>query len=125
MKRPGSAVFEHMMHTDAQTAEDDVSSGLFDMEDEHPAMTPDAIRFRRFGVRLLRGLNPEEVRAFLYVVAEEWEAIQRTNRALETQIERLKDEAQTLTINALPSLPDALRGAEPQTTTVGPEAKQN
>lgn len=88
-------------------------------------MTPDAIRFRRFGVRLLRGLNPEEVRAFLYLIAEEWETVQRTNRVLETQIGRLKGEVQTLTIKASSSLPDVLRGAEPRTTAVVPEAEQN
>jgi DivIVA domain-containing protein len=125
MKRPGSLLFERIAHAEAQGAEEDVSSGMFDMEEEHPAMTPDAIRFQHFGVRLLRGLNPEEVRAFLYLVAEEWETVQRTNRALETEIRRLKDEVQTLTIKASTSLPDVLRGAEPQTTAVVPEAEQN
>ena len=89
------------------------------------AVTPDAIRFRRFGVRLLRGLDPEEVRAFLYVVAEEWETVQRTNRALETQIRRLNDEVQSLAMKSSTSLPEVLRGAEPQTTAVVLEAEQN
>jgi len=125
MKRHGSAIFERIAHAEAQGAEEDVSRGMLDMEEEHPAMTPDAIRFQHFGVRLLRGLDPEEVRAFLYSVAEEWETVQRTNRALETQIRRLKDEVQTLTIKASTSLPDVLRGAEPQTTAVVREAEQN
>jgi DivIVA domain-containing protein len=124
MKRHGSALFERIAHAEAQGAEEDVSSGMLDMEEAHPAMTPDAIRFQHFGVQLLRGLNPEEVRAFLYVVAEEWETVQRANRALETQIRRLKDEVQMLTIKASTSLPDVLRGAEPQTTAVVP-AEQN
>jgi DivIVA domain-containing protein len=134
MKRHGSALFERIAHAEAQRIthaeaqgdEDNFSSGMVDMEEEHPAMTPDAIRFRRFGVRLLRGLNPEEVRSFLDLVAEEWETVQRTNRALATQIRRLKNEVQTLAIKASSSsLPDVLRGAEPQTTAVVPEAEQN
>lgn len=125
MKRHGSELFERIAHAEAQGDEDDFSSGTGDMEEEHPAVTPDAIRFRRFGVRLLRGLDPEEVRAFLYVVAEEWETVQRTNRALETQIRRLKDEVQSLAMKSSTSLPEVLRGAEPQTTAVVPEAEQN
>jgi DivIVA domain-containing protein len=124
MKR-GSALFERIAHAEAQRAEDDVSSGMSDREDEQPALTPDAIRFRSFGVRLLRGLNPEEVRAFLYLVAEEWEIVQRTNRARETQIRRLKEEVQTLTTKASTSLPEVLRGAEPHTTVVVPEVEQD
>jgi DivIVA domain-containing protein len=125
MKRYGSALFERIEHVEAQGDEGNFSSGMVGMEGEHPAITPDAIRFRRFGVRLLRGLNPEEVRSFLDLVAEEWETVQRTNRALETQIRLLKNEVQTLAIKASSSLPDVLRGAEPQTTAVVPEAEQN
>ena len=125
MKRYGSALFERIEHVEAQGDEGNFSSGMVGMEEGHPAITPDAIRFRRFGVRLLRGLNPEEVRSFLDLVAEEWETVQRTNRALETQIRRLKNEVQTLAIKASSSLPDVLRGAEPQTTAVVPEAEQN
>jgi DivIVA domain-containing protein len=125
MKRHGSALFERIAHAEAQGAEKDVSSGMLDREEEHPPMTPDAIRFQHFGVRLLRGLDPEEVRAFLYSVAEEWETVQRTNRALETQIRRLKDEVQKLTTKASTSLPDVLRSVEPQTTAVVREAEQN
>lgn len=118
MKRPGSTVFEHI-HAEGTTAETTTSPGeIVEMEEEYPVLTPDAIRFRSFGVRLLRGLNPDEVRAFLDLVAEEWEA-------LETDIGLLKNEVRALTINASPSRPAALRGAEPQTTTGGPEAKQN
>jgi len=125
MKRYGSSLFERMEHVEAQGDEGNFSSGMVDMEEGHPAMTPDDIRFRRFGVRLLRGLNPEEVRSFLDLVAEEWETIQRTNRALATQIRQLKNEVQTLAIKASSSLPDVLQGAEPQTTAVVPEAEQN
>ena len=80
MKRHGSALFERIAHVEAQGAEEDVSR-MLGTKEEHPAMTPDAIRFQHFGVRLLRGLNPEEVRAFLDLVAEEWETVQRMNRA--------------------------------------------
>jgi len=125
MKRSGLALFERIAHVEAQGDEGNFSSGMVDMEEEHPAMTPDAIRFRHFGVRLLRGLNPEEVRSFLDLVAEEWEIVQRTNRALKTEIRRLKNEVQMLAIKESPSLPDVLRGAEPQTTVVVPEAEQN
>src|SRR5262249_23050905 len=110
MKRHGSALFERIAHAETQGAEEDVSRGMLSMNEEHPAMTPDAIRFQHFGVQLLRGLNPEEVRAFLYVVAEEWETVQRTNRALEMQIRRQKNEIRTLTTKASSSLPDVLGG---------------
>jgi DivIVA domain-containing protein len=124
MKRHGSALFERIAHAEAQGHED-LPNGMVDTDDEHPALTPDAIRFRSFGVRLLRGLNPEEVREFLAFVAEEWENVQRANRALEAQIRRLKNEVQTRGIKASSSPPDLLRGAEPQSIAVVPEAGQN
>jgi DivIVA domain-containing protein len=52
-------------------------------------MTPDDIRSQRFGVRLLRGLSPEEVSAFLEDVAEAYGDIQKWNVELMAQVESL------------------------------------
>jgi DivIVA domain-containing protein len=60
-------------------------------------MTPDDIRSQRFGVRLLRGLSPEEVSAFLEDVAEAYGDIQKWNVELMAQVESLKNEIQALT----------------------------
>jgi DivIVA domain-containing protein len=40
-------------------------------------MTPDDIRSQRFGTKLLGGLNPEEVTAFLEDVADAFDAVQK------------------------------------------------
>jgi len=57
-------------------------------------MTPDEIRSQRFGVRLLRGLSPEEVSAFLEDVAEAYGDVQKWNVELVAQVERLENEIQ-------------------------------
>lgn len=59
-------------------------------------MTPDDIRSQRFGARLLRGLNPEEVSAFLEDVAEAYDNVQKTNTALRARVRVLEDEARAL-----------------------------
>ena len=53
-------------------------------------MTPDDIRSQRFSVRLLRGLSPEEVSAFLEDVAEAYGDVQKWNVELMAQVERLE-----------------------------------
>jgi len=60
-------------------------------------MTPDDIRSQRFGVRLLRGLSPEEVSAFLEDVAEAYGDIQKWNVELMGQVESLENKIQVLT----------------------------
>jgi DivIVA domain-containing protein len=54
-------------------------------------MTPDHIRSQRFGVRLLRGLRPEEVSAFLEDVAEAFGDLQKWNTELIADVETLKN----------------------------------
>ena len=60
-------------------------------------MTPDDIRSQRFGTRLLRGLNPEEVTAFLEDVADAFDNIQRRNAALQAQTRVLQEKIQAFT----------------------------
>jgi DivIVA domain-containing protein len=60
------------------------------------AMTPDDIRSQRFSVRLLRGLSPEEVSAFLEDVAERYGKLQKWNVELNAQVESLENEIQAL-----------------------------
>jgi DivIVA domain-containing protein len=58
-------------------------------------MTPDDIRSQQFNTRLLHGLSPEEVSAFLEDVAEAFGNLEETNRALATQVEVLEAELQS------------------------------
>jgi len=60
-------------------------------------MTPDQIKSQRFGVRLLRGLRPEEVSAFLEDVAEAYGDIQKWNVELMDRVEVLQKEMQAMT----------------------------
>jgi DivIVA domain-containing protein len=55
-------------------------------------MTPDDIRSQRFSTRLLQGLSPEEVSAFLEDVAEAFAAVQQANATLGTRVKALEDE---------------------------------
>ncbi len=59
-------------------------------------MTPDDIKSQRFGVRLLRGLRPEEVSAFLEDVAEAYGDVQKWNTELLERVESLQNEIQAL-----------------------------
>lgn len=60
-------------------------------------MTPDRIKSQRFGVRLLRGLRPEEVSAFLEDVAEAYGDLQKWNTELLERVETLQNEMQAMT----------------------------
>src|SRR5262245_5161277 len=60
-------------------------------------MTPEDIKSQRFGVRLLRGLRPEEVSAFLEDVAEAYGDIQKWNFELFDRVESLQKEMQAMT----------------------------
>jgi len=59
-------------------------------------MTPDDIKSQRFGVRLLRGLRPEEVSAFLEDVAEAHGDVQKWNTELMERVESLQNELRAL-----------------------------
>jgi len=60
-------------------------------------MTPEDIKSQRFGVRLLRGLRPEEVSAFLEDVAEAYGDVQKFNAELLERVETLQKEMRTTT----------------------------
>jgi len=60
-------------------------------------MTPEDIKSQRFGVRLLRGLRPEEVSAFLEDVAEAYGDLQKWNTELMDRVEGLQKEIQAAT----------------------------
>ena len=55
-------------------------------------MTPEDIRSQRFGMKLLGGLNAEEVRAFLEDVADAYEIVQQHNAQLEAKVRSLRKE---------------------------------
>ena len=59
-------------------------------------MTGDDIRSQRFGTRLLGGLIPEEVSAFLEDVAEAYDNVQKWNSSLTTRVRELENEIQAL-----------------------------
>lgn len=67
-------------------------------------MTPDDIRSQRFSTRLLQGLSPEEVSAFLEDVAEAFAGMQEANATLGTRVKALEDEILALSA-ATPQLP--------------------
>jgi len=54
-------------------------------------MTPDDIRSQRFGARLLRGLSPEEVTAFLEDVADAFDDVQKANASLTARVKVLEE----------------------------------
>jgi DivIVA domain-containing protein len=57
-------------------------------------MTPEDIKSQRFGMRLLRGLRPEEVSAFLEDVAEAYGDVQKWNVELMDRVEGLQKQMQ-------------------------------
>jgi DivIVA domain-containing protein len=59
-------------------------------------MTPDDIRSQRFATRLMRGLSPEEVTAFLEDVAEAYDNVQKTNTELTARVKTLQEEVRAL-----------------------------
>jgi DivIVA domain-containing protein len=65
-------------------------------------MTPDDIRSQRFATRLVRGLSPEEVSAFLEDVAEAFENVQRANAGLASRVKMLEDEIHALSAHETP-----------------------
>jgi DivIVA domain-containing protein len=59
-------------------------------------MTPEDIRSQRFASRLLHGLSPEEVSAFLEDVAEAFGNIQNANASLIERVKVLEAQAESL-----------------------------
>jgi len=59
-------------------------------------MTGDDIRSQPFGTRLLGGLIPEEVSAFLEDVAEAYDNVQKWNASLTARVKELENEIQAL-----------------------------
>jgi DivIVA domain-containing protein len=79
-------------------------------------MTADDIRSQRFSTRLLQGLSPEEVSAFLEDVAEAFANVQDTNASLTARVKALEAEIQALGTREAPPVPppDTLREGEAQ-----------
>jgi DivIVA domain-containing protein len=78
-------------------------------------MTPEDIRSQRFATRLVRGLSPEEVAAFLEDVAEAYDNLQRANASLASRVASLENEIQALAGVAMPLPPaEAAREADAQ-----------
>jgi DivIVA domain-containing protein len=76
-------------------------------------MTPEDIRSQRFATRLVRGLSPEEVAAFLEDVAEAYDNLQKANASLASRVQSLENEIQALAGVAMPLPPaEAVREAE-------------
>ena len=65
-------------------------------------MTPDDIRSQRFGTRLLRGLSPEEVTAFLEDVADAYADVQKANASLTARVKALEGEIHALAVSEPP-----------------------
>jgi DivIVA domain-containing protein len=77
-------------------------------------MTPDDIRSQRFGARLVRGLSPEEVAAFLEDVADAYEDVQKTNASLTARVKVLEGEIRAWAARETQPAPppEAVRDAE-------------
>lgn len=78
-------------------------------------MTPEDIRSQRFATRLVRGLSPEEVSAFLEDVAEAFENVQKANAGLASRVKMLEDEIHALSGHEAPA--PVLRDTEAPVTS--------
>jgi DivIVA domain-containing protein len=76
-------------------------------------MTPDDIKSQHFARRLLWGLNPEEVAAFLEDVAEAYDDTQRMNASLAARVRVLEDDVRALSAEAQLKLVTAVKENEP------------
>jgi DivIVA domain-containing protein len=86
---------------------------------EHAEITWHNIRSRRFGRRLLGGLKPEEVTAFLDEVADALRSAQILKNKMGRQVRELEDKVQALTIKqASVASWDAFKGAELQAMSI-------
>jgi DivIVA domain-containing protein len=89
-------------------------------------MTADDIRSQRFGAQLLRGLNSEEVSAFLEGVAEAYDDVQKTKRALTARVMALEAELLALAARKTQVVPppEVLHDAEAQAESMIKAAKE-
>src|SRR5213594_3782968 len=81
-------------------------------------MTPDNIRSQRFGRRLLRGLIPEEVSAFLEDVADAYDNTQKWNAVLTA---RMQIEAEEHVAKATDRAESLIMTAREQEAAIGSE----
>jgi DivIVA domain-containing protein len=124
MIRPRETLFERLAEAEAQRAGNDFArvSGGVSREEDNWAMNPDDIRSRRFRVRLVRGLDPEEVAAFLDEVAYTLERAQAENVEMGTQVSLLEDKVERLTARTESGPPvGASESAEAQATATASE----
>jgi DivIVA domain-containing protein len=89
-------------------------------------MRANDIRSQRFGAQLLRGLNSEEVLAFLKGVAEAYDDVQNTNRALTARVMALEAEILALAARKTQGVPppEVLHDAEAQAESTIKAAKE-
>jgi DivIVA domain-containing protein len=120
MERFGSRLFARFEETEQRADEEfpgDVLSETGNEDDTE--LTPYHIRSRRFGRRLLGGLDPREVTEFLDQLAEAMHIAQSVNIQTATQVKLLEDEVQALTSRqALGAPSDGTQGAERQATSL-------
>jgi DivIVA domain-containing protein len=76
-------------------------------------MTPDDIKSQHFARRLLGGLNPEEVSAFLEDVAEAYDDAQTMNASLTARVRVLEDDVRALSAEAQLKLVTTVKENEP------------
>jgi DivIVA domain-containing protein len=76
-------------------------------------MTPDDIKSQHFAKRLLWGLNPEEVSAFLEDVAEAYDDAQKMNASLTARVRVLEDDVRALWAEAQAESVMAVKENEP------------
>lgn len=137
MKRFGSSILTRLAHAerrrdgehfyamlDGRTDDDapGISDAAVTSDDAGMTESPSSnLRARRFGRRLLWGLNPEEVAAFVDHVADALDTAHRVNIQRARQIRLLEREVQALTAKHTSVTPsDALEEAAPHAThTIG------
>jgi len=92
-------------------------------------MTPDDIRSQRFSTRLLHGLSPKEVGAFIEDIAEAFGALQKTNASLAARLKAMEGADRSWLApeppQTHPPVDQALRDAESQAESVIRAARQN
>ena len=121
MKGFSSRLFARFARADRQSTGDEFSLDLpyaRRNEDGHADITPEHITSRRFRRRLLGGLDPEEVAAFVDEVAVTLDTAQRLQLETERQVRFLEEDIQALTLKQMSvSPPDAFQDAERQPTS--------
>jgi len=96
MKRMLSPFVEHSQRADGMADDDAAVAGYSRTDDT--SITPFTIRSRRFGRRLLLGLHPAEVMAFLDVVAGALKNAQTRYIEIGTEMQLLEADVQARTM---------------------------